>query len=353
MRKTLTYILLLTLPFTCLGRSAGFSSSRLAALAAAAGLSLPENPSANRLVYSVVCQGRTVPVVVEYEAGKVAHIGVDLLGEDVKKEQVVVCRFVERYLLESLMDSHSRNWDSEPIYGRVVTQGDLFRILQVGPENRSVLVSMDGEGNGCVEIGPEPVFSIRFPAEIQLLSGKKKDELEAEFIREVAVDHKVKKREVPRNLKRVDRDLYVAENGFYEIESAQRSAFFRRKGLFYQPLCESSLPVESLMTLLTGFNRRKDYTVQAVCHQYGYRTAQISVPLDYLIDYCLDQGCVPYVGIESQTKDTVVATLFMVNRSLGYSHTFQFTVDTDMLDETAGTLSAKAYLFTPIYRRKS
>ena len=58
-----------------MGRPVGFDSSRLAALAVAARLSLPENPSANRMVYSVVCQGRTVPVVVEYEAGKVVHIG--------------------------------------------------------------------------------------------------------------------------------------------------------------------------------------------------------------------------------------------------------------------------------------
>ena len=356
MRKTLTYILLLALPFAAVGRPVGFDSSRLAALAAAARLSLPENPSGKQDVLSVFCQGRRVPVVVEYEAGKVVHIGVDLLGEDVKKEHVVVCRFVERYLLESLMDTHSRNWDSEPIYGRVVTEGDLFRVLQARLENRSVLVSTDGEGNGSVEIGTDagqPLFSIRFPTEIQLLSGKKKDELEAEFIREVAVDHKVKKKETPRNLKRVDRDMYVAENGYYEIESAQNSSFFRKKGLFYQPLCESVHPIESIMTLLTGFNRKKDYTIQAVCHQYGYRTQQISVPLDYLIDYCLDQGCVPYVGIESQKEDTVVATLFMVNRSMGYSHTFQFTVDTAILDKAAGTLYAKAYLFTPIYLKKS
>ena len=356
MRKTLTYILLLALPFAAMGRPAGFASSRLAAIAAATRLSLPENPSGKQDVLSVFCQGRRVPVVVEYEAGKVVHIGLNLFGEDIKKENLLVCRFVERYLLESLLDSRSRNWDSEPIYGRVVKEGDLFGMLQTRAEIRSVRVSMDGEGSGSVEIGTDaglPLFSIRFPAEIQFLSGMKKDELEAAFIREVAADPKAGKRETPRNLKRVDRDVYVAENGFYEIEAAQNSAFFRKKGLSLQPLCESARPVESIMTLLTGFNPRKDYTIQAVCHQYGYRTRQISVPLDDLIDYCLDQGCVPFVGIESQKEDTVVATLFMVNRSLGYSHTFQVTVDTAMLDKTAGTLYAKAYLFTPIYLKKS
>ena len=355
MRKTLTYLLLLALPFTSLARPVGFSSSRLAAIAKAAELAIPDNPSGKRDVFSIVCQGRRVPVVVEYEAGEVVHIGLDLFGEDLKKENVLACNFVERYLLESMLDSHARNWDSEPITGKVVTQGDVFSILQKGLENRTVHFSSE-EGMGSVEIAAasgHPLFSIRFPLEIQLLSGMKKDELEKEFIREVALDHKVKKRETPRNLKRVDQDLYVSENGYYEIEAAQNSAFFRKKGLFYQPLCESALPVESIMTLLTGFNRRKDYSVQAVCHQYGYKSTLVSVPLDYLIDYCLDQGCVPYVGIESRKDDRVVATLFMVNRSLGYSHTFQFTVDPAIFDKPAGTLYAKGYLYTPIYLRKS
>ena len=43
----------------------------------------------------------------------------------------------------------------------------------------------------------------------------------------------------------------------------------------------------------------------------------------------------------------------MVNRALGYSHTFQFSVNPEILDKTAGMLSAKAHLYTPFYPKKS
>ena len=354
MRKALTYLLLLALPLTCAGRPVGFSSNRLAAIAAAAGLSLPERPAGKRMVFPVACQGRNVPVAVEFDSGEVVHIGLDLLGEDVRKNNALVCNFVERYLLESLLDNRSGKWSTEPMYGRVVTQGDIFPVLRLKPEERSVSIAMDGEGTGSVSIaaGSDPLFSIRFPAEIQLLSGQDKEELEKAFLRKMTEDRKFRKREVPRGLKRVDRDLYVAENGFYEIEEAQNSAFFRKKGLQYVPLCESSHPTESILTLLTGYNRKKDYAVRATVHQYGFVNTELTVPLDNLIETCLAEGCIPYVGIESQTDESLVATLFMVNRPLGYSHTFQFTVNPEILDKTAGVLGAKAHLYTPFYPKK-
>ncbi|MCR5709164.1 MAG: hypothetical protein K6G79_01645 [Bacteroidales bacterium] len=356
MRKTLIYLLLLAFPFSAWGSSVGFSTERLADIASAAGLTLPDNPSGKRDVFQVACQGRLIPVVVEYAAGEVSHIGVNLFGDEVKKDNALVCNFVERYLLESLLDSRSERWDRTPAYGTVVVRGDLFSILQKGPESCPVLVSMDGEGTGRVEITPtdgSPAFSLSFPTEIQLLTGEKKDELEKGFIRKVTGERKPVKREIPRNMKRVDRDLYVSENGFYETEAAQNSAYFRKKGLFYQPVCESSLPVESVMTLLTGHIRRKDYSVMVSFHQYAYRNTEMTVPLDAIVASCLEEGCTSYVGIESKNDDTVVATVFMVNRALGYSHTFQLTVPTEILDKPSGTLSARAYLYTPLYPKKS
>lgn len=356
MRKALTYFLLLALPFASQGQPSGFISGRLADIAAVAGISPAESAGVKRAVYTRAFQGRSVPVVVAYDAGKVVHIGLDLFSEDVRQENLLVCDFVERYLLESVLDDKSMHWDNDPAYAAVATQGDLYGLLQQGAGNVPVHFLNDGRGTGGVLFGenPErPVFSIRYPSEIQLLSGASKDELEKEFLRQVSADRRVARREIPGNLKRVDRDLYVSENGFYEIAAAQNTAFFRKKGLFFQPVCESSLPVESLMTLLTGYIRKKDYSARVSFHQYGYHNTEVTVPLERLIDCCLAEGCTPYVGIESQKDDSVVATLFLVNAPLGYAHTFQFTVNPAVLDRTDGVLKARGYLYTPLYSKKS
>ena len=210
-----------------------------------------------------------------------------------------------------------------------------------------------GKGWGAYPLAwiPEPRFSrSAFLLTSSFCPGNRKMN---EFIRNVTAERKIKKREVPGNLKRVDRDLYVSENGFYEIEPAQNTAFFRKKGFSYVPLCESALPVESVMTLLTGFIRKKDYSVQAAFHQYGFKTTEMAVPLENMINCCLEEGCTPYVGIESKERDAVVATLFMVNRTFGYAHTFRFTLNTEILERAAGVLQARAYLYTPLYPKKS
>ena len=355
MRKTLIFVLLLALPLTGTARRAVFSSGRLASIAQAAGLYLPGDPAGNSLLFSVVCQGRNVPVVVEYGYGEVTHIGLDIFGEEMKGDKPLVYDFVERHMLETLLGSGSGDWDSEPMYGRVVVKGDIFRVLQMKRESRTVSLAVGDDGEGHVEIATEsgyPVFSIRFPSEVQLLTGARKDELEKAFIRKVAVERKVGKREIPRILKRTQRDLYVSENGFFGIEAAQNTAFFRRKAFSYVPVCESSLPKESVMTILSGYGRGKDYSVQMKIHQYGFNDREINIPLDYLIDFCLNEGCAPYVGIESESGGTVVATLFMVNHSLAYCHTVRFTLDTDILDHTAGILYARAHLYTPLNPKK-
>lgn len=356
MCKALTYVLLLVLPFSGMGRPLGFSSGRLAAIAAALGLALPENPSGRYDVFPVSCQGRTLPVVVEYDAGTVTHIGLDIFGDSFKVENRLVCDFVERYLLESLLENRPVPGEYDSPFGKVVTMGDLFSVLETGKDARTFSISMDGDGAGCVVLTPDsglPPFSVIFPTDIRLLTGEKKDELEKGFLQALTAGGKVVKREIPGNLKRVERELYVSENGFYEIEASQNSAFFRRKGLSFQPLCESSRPVESVMTLLTGHIRKKDYSVRATFHQYGFVRTELSVSLERLIGRCLDEGCVPYVGIESNDGESVVATLFMVNAPLGYAHTFHFTVNTALLDSTAGVLQARAYLYTPLNHRKS
>ena len=151
------------------------------------------------------------------------------------------------------------------------------------------------------------------------------------------------------DLKRIEKNLYVSEQGWYETESVQNTAFFRKWMFGWIPLCESDRPAESAMTLLTGHTGKKQYTVQLKQHRYKYGMSETEVPLALLLEYCLSQGCIPYAGVESTSDGRVVATLFMVNADAGYCHTFKCEMDSTMLDSEEGTIEAEAYTFTPIH----
>lgn len=153
-------------------------------------------------------------------------------------------------------------------------------------------------------------------------------------------------------LKRIEKNLYVSENGWYETEAVQNTAFYRRSLLGFQPVCEAARPVESVMTFLTGHTGKTNFTVNLLQHRYSFGTAETSLPLAFLLEYCFSTGCTPYVGIESHAHDTIVAVLFMVNQDAGYCHTFKFEIDKALLDTETGSMSAEAYTFTPIHNLK-
>lgn len=154
------------------------------------------------------------------------------------------------------------------------------------------------------------------------------------------------------NPKRIDQNLYVSENGWYESESVQNTAFFKKFLFTWQPVCESARPSESVMTLLTGHTGKKEYRVNLLQHRYKYGTAETEVPLSLLLEYCLTMGCTPYVGIETSDSETIAATLFMVNEPVGYCHTLHFTIEKALLDQHEGLFRAEAYTFTPINNLK-
>ena len=153
---------------------------------------------------------------------------------------------------------------------------------------------------------------------------------------------------IPVHLSRMGKSLYVSDNGSYGTESVRNVSFFERTGKGFAPVCGSSMPVESVTTLLTGYSTGKEYVANVLFHLYGYKTRIIEVSLDQLTGYCMSEGSIPFVGVEDSEGDLVSATLFMVNNRQGYCHTFKFEIPKTMLDNAEGSFSAEAYICTPI-----
>lgn len=157
-------------------------------------------------------------------------------------------------------------------------------------------------------------------------------------------------RPVPDELQRIGPNLFVSDYGYYETEAVRAVSYFRRERQQYVPLRDSSLPVETVVTLLSGYTGDTHYTVKLKQHRYNYAMEEVDVPLEKLLGFCIIEcQFVPYVGIESQENGVIKATLFLVNRELGFSHTLNFTIQKDLLGSDKGFMQAEAYTFTPIH----
>ena len=212
--------------------------------------------------------------------------------------------------------------------------------------NESGVLSVSSSG------GSNSVFEISFPLKTELLLGMDKPELEAFFVKEVMSFRKKTPERIPDNLSRIDENLYVSENGFFESKAIQNTSFFRKRLFAYHPVWETESPTESVMTLLTAFTGGRQFQVHLLLYGYGYTSTKVDIPLEQLLGYCMESGCTPYVGVESNGKDMIVASLFMVNLPLGYCHTFKFTIRKGLLGSKEGVMDATAYTFTPIHNIK-
>lgn len=154
---------------------------------------------------------------------------------------------------------------------------------------------------------------------------------------------------IPDNLQRISKTMYVSDNGYYESESVRNLSFYVRSRRHYTPLCNVENPVESLTTLMTGHLPDNNYTAKITLHLYGYRTASTELPLANLLGFCLNQGCVPYVGISESDPEVVRGTLFMVNEKRGYCHTFRFMAPIVLFSTGEGSVVLDAYTYTPIH----
>lgn len=340
MHKALTLVLLLTLPLNILAETRHYASGRLKALAEAGGTEWTGGP-----------------VVVESQDGVITHIGMDIFRPAFKEAHPLVCRFVERYLLElEMMYTPAGRMDRLQKDG-VVLEGDILSVLRAGKDFPTAIIVYNpvGRENGRLEISRagNRLFAISFPPQIELLSGKDKVELEASFLEGIASYAGSLQQGRPRNLKRIGENLYVSENGYYETEAVQHTSFFKKTVFSWLPVCESGLPIESVMTLLTGFTGKKVFHVDLKLHGYGYSVVETEVPLTQLLAYCVDAGCTPYVGIESTAGDTVTGSLFLLNRSFGYCHSLKFRIGKSMLDQEEGRFDAEAYVYTPVHNLKN
>ena len=343
------------LPLWGWANNTGFLTQKLQQIAHADGLVVPDYRGEPMAKCTFSKEAKAYPVVVEFDSKDIIHIGLDIFGPEIKKENPIIYRFVERYMLEMLALYTPSEAKGIMNSDGVSVSGDVDQVLNKDVKKMKVLYTTSNDASGTITLsnaGGSSLFSISFPLSISLLSGMDKAELDAFFFMGLRRTRPYLERAVPDNLSRIGKNLYVSENGYYETSAVQNSSFFQKRRSAYSPICESRLPKESVMTLLTAYTGSKQYTVHLTQHAYGYSRVEVDVPLVQLLNYCLESGCTPYVGIEECDDKSITASLFMVNEGLAYCHTFKFTMDRASLDSDTGVLNASAHTFTPIQNMK-
>ena len=156
-----------------------------------------------------------------------------------------------------------------------------------------------------------------------------------------------------RELFEYNDSLFCANEDYYLAETIVSTAFYKKEQDEFLPVFSSSMMMESVYNL---FNSSYDWGVNVEITQnlYGGKKISYILPLKKLIDFCTDQHCIVYSGVQKVEKTESTGVLMAVNMELGYQHLMQFSLPKDLLNAPKDhEVKIKMYSYIPIHNVSS
>ena len=144
-------------------------------------------------------------------------------------------------------------------------------------------------------------------------------------------------------------EVWVSGRGMYEYPTCRNAMFFRKNadGDFV-PVFSEEMPEESVRTICS-VDCGLDITANLTFNRYGFKADHAKCPVGALVGFCLNEGCMPFVQIESRDDKEIVAALIMVNKPAGYNHVFKFEVPTPVLKDAKGSIDVTLNAYVPTH----
>ena len=285
--------------------------------------------------------------------GQITTIGYQLFTNEMKEmAKTPILNFLERYFL--LLDYPAPDRPSE----RKMRE-DRFRFetgsISVVPtlkvhdnftynyENNRYIATWLREN--------EPVLSVSFPAEHELISGENKieaeDHVEADILcTKVTGSVPVNKESLTKT---VQKDYFIKPGSTYLRNLLSSDLYYMEKKGKLTLVSDISHPLESTANMLLSTDNDYSCTLKVKQVLYGYKKKFFDVPLKQWIAYCQKNGCELYYGVESIDETVVKATVIAVNTAENYNHVLFVNVPLTAIETGSGDIEAHLETFIPMH----
>lgn len=279
-------------------------------------------------------------IVVTVKDNMVTHIGLRLFAEGTRQlDDTPVFDFLERYFLQlkyppTVKTAQKMISDDQFHF----TTGSLKTVDDLQPtdgfgfnyDKRQYTATWNRDG--------QPLLSVSFPVEYELISGENKIEAENNLL----VD--IKLTEVKDVAQKSAHDVHYINDNF-------SNRLYYQKG---ELVSSARHPAETATNMLLSMKAKGQYDLKVTQVSYGFKKTVFNVPLRQWIAFCQNNGCHLYVGIEDiNEKGEVSAVVLAVNEAENYNHVLTVTIPHDAIHDKKGSLEAKLYPYVPTHNVKN
>lgn len=332
-----------------------FRTKRLATIANAVKLTVPDTVGAERNVEGLLCHnGR--PLRIRTNAfGDISHIGYRIFDNSLVEAygSSPVFDFLERYLLELDLRLDGRTPEARMYLDKVVcTRGRITMLHTLGPETLFNIEEVRRRMFRLSWTTGDRVLSLTFPSDYQLLAGADAVELEEILDRDlrrvlpIADDALIDEwadAEVSRS-----GDLMIANGGEYLSKMIRGDVYLKETGGRRILLCDVAKPVQSVSNIMITGHYSREIPLTLTLDRYGYTKTTAEVTLQQFVAYCKMEGCKIYFGVKTHTADMITGTIFALNESMAYNHVLSINFPLSILNGGDAKSTGTVYAYIPL-----
>ncbi|GBU08686.1 hypothetical protein AwDysgo_20170 [Bacteroidales bacterium] len=284
------------------------------------------------------CNAINMPIHVEYNSsGEIEHLGLVIFSQDIKNNLgKTIANFQERLFLEVLLQKNDENAKmllteykievllQNPLPGTAPFMREIEKSLKFASEQaHEYVLTKDSLYWTSTWHNEHSDFSLRFPANYDLILGMDKKELEDKFeIDLLNSDCKINEQDVIvvnlANLIEIKKGVFEKVGKDLFVKKMNASTFFMQNEMGgAQLIYNTKLPIESISNILLHLNEKSKNIYLDIFHKtYGSNVKKYEVELYQLLCYFKDKY-ETFVGIEYFSAESI--KLSVIFRSLEYN----------------------------------
>ena len=278
-------------------------------------------------------------LVVTVKGNTVTHIGLRLFAEETRKlDDTPVFDFLERYFLQL-------KYPPTSITAQKMISDDQFQFMKGSLKTVDDIQPSDGFGFNYDKRqyiatwnrDGQPLLSVSFPVEYELISGENKIEAENNLLADI------QRTEIKDVTTKTAHDPHYINKNF-------SNRLYYQKG---ELVSSERHPAETAANMLLSLKAKGQYNLKITQVSYGFKKTVFDVPLRQWIAFCQNNGCHLYVGIEKiGDKGEINAVVLAVNEAENYNHVLTVTIPQETIHTKMGNIEARLYPYVPTHNVK-
>ncbi|MDR2385349.1 MAG: hypothetical protein LBD80_06790 [Tannerella sp.] len=308
-------------------------------------------------------------IVVEYDSSQIiSHLGISLFAKETKKAvNTVVCNFIERILLELVLQATPEDMfrKMEEYKIAISKNGQIYNISRI-KSLPSVLEKIRHDTPFAIQkeqktytavwdFNDGDILSITFPSDRELVSGENKKEAD-EMLNKALSEYQCRQNISLDTIYSSygltfipETNIYKKEGLYYITDSINENVYYAKQSdSLFCIVDDDSNVLASVSNLFQGHISGSNVMLEVKHHGYGNLQPEIRISLkDFVCLFRNDFNL--YCAVRDKETDEMSITLVLYNKYLDYIHLLSVTTTKTQVLQRKDILKADFYSNIPQY----